>query len=332
MTKEIKMTPKLIDIANHVNVSVSTVSRVLNGRDRVSDKTREKVLSAIEKFDYKPNEIARSLRIKTSMTIGLVFPDISNEFFSMVGKGAESVARKNGYLVIVCNTNNDREIEEEYVNMLKQKQVDAIVLATVNKDKGYFERILNDNVPVVFVDNLPRLKNNYNSVTIDNVKAAFDLTGYLISRGHRQIGAIMGSMEETSAAERLEGFKRALGDGWEKVFKDYVRIGEFTYESGYGNMTDLLNLPVIPDGIFAANNMIAYGAIRAIRDRGLSVPEDIEVVCFDADDKTGLLSIKIPSVIQPAQLIGRTALDIIMKQLEGGEGFEKIILEPVFEI
>lgn len=326
------MTPKLIDIAKHVNVSVSTVSRVLNGKDRVSEETREKVLDAIKKFNYKPNEIARSLRNKSSMTIGLVLPDISNEFFSLLSKGAESVAKENGYLTILCNSDNDNETEEEYMHMLRQKQVDGIILATVCRDKEYFESILESNVPVVFVDNLPKLKNNYNSVTIDNEKAAYDLTRYLILNGHEQIGAIMGSMKETSAAERLKGYKRALCESSIKINQNHIRIGDFTLESGYKNMKIILEKDSVPGAVFAANNMIAYGAVKAIREKGLKVGEDIEVVCFDANDNTGLMSIRIPSMIQPAEKIGKIALDIIIKRLEGGDNriYDKMILEPVF--
>ena len=313
------MTAKLVDIAKHLNISVSTVSRVLNGRDRVSNETREKVLNAIEEFNYKPNEIARSLRNRSSMTIGVIVPDVSNEFFALLSKGAETVAKNNGYLVILCN-------------LLIQKQVDGVIVATVCKDNEYFERILNSGVPVVFVDNLPQIKENYNYVTIDNEKAGYDLTKHLIDLGYKDIAIITGKIQETSAIERLNGWKRAMAEAGLKINNDFTGIGDFRIQSGYKIMKKMLEQSKKPKALFAANNYIAYGAVKAIREKGLKVPEDLYVVCFDATDNTGLISVKLPSMIQPAEKIGEIALDIIIKRLDNKEYkiFDKVILEPSF--
>ena len=326
------MTAKLVDIAKHLNISVSTVSRVLNGRDRVSDETREKVLNAINEFNYKPNEIARSLRNRSSMTIGIIVPDISNEFFALLSKGAEAVAKNNGYLVILCNSDYDEAMEKEYLNMLTQKQVDGIIVATVCKDDEYFEKILNSGIPVVFVDNLPQIKRNYNFVTIDNEKAGYDLTKHLINSGYKDIAIITGKIQETSAIERLDGWKRALNEMGLKVNNDLIGIGDFKIQSGYKIMRKMLEQNKRPQALLAANNNIAYGAVKAIREKGLRVPNDLYVVCFDATDNTGLMSIKLPSMIQPAEKIGEIALEIIIKRLDNKEFkiFDKVILEPSF--
>lgn len=326
------MRVKLADIAKHLNISVSTVSRVLNGKDRVSDETRKKVLNAIKEFNYQPNEIARSLRNRSSMTIGVIVPDISNEFFALLIKGAEAVAKNNGYLVILCNSDYDEVMEKEYLNMLAQKQVDGIIVATVCKDGKYFERILDSGIPAVFVDNLPQVKRNYNFVTIDNEKASYDLTKHLIGLGYKDIAIITGKLQETSAIERLNGWKKAMNDNGLKVNNDFIGIGDFKIESGYRIMKKMLELNKKPQALLAANNNIAYGAIRAIREKGLRVPEDLYVVCFDATDNTGLMSIKLPSMIQPAEKIGEIALEIIMKRIDNKELviYDHVILEPQF--
>lgn len=326
------MTIKLVDIAKHLDISVSTVSRVLNGKDRVSDETRKKVLNAIEEFNYKPNEIARSLRNRSSMTIGIIVPDISNEFFALMSKGAEAIAKNNGYLTIICNSGYDEAMEKEYMNMLAQKQVDGIIVATVCKDDDYFESVLNSGIPTVFVDNLPQIKRNYNFVTIDNEKAGYDLTKYLIDSGYKDIAVITGNTQETSAMERLHGWKRALNEVNLNINSDFIGIGEFTIQSGYKIMKKMLEQDKRPQALFAANNNIAYGAVKAIREKGIKVPEDLYVVCFDATDDTGLMSIKLPAMVQPAEEIGEIALDIIIKRLNNKKFkvFDNIILEPSF--
>ncbi|HOJ10827.1 MAG TPA: LacI family DNA-binding transcriptional regulator [Clostridiales bacterium] len=326
------MNTKLVDIAKHLNISVSTVSRVINGKDRVSDETREKVLNAIKEFNYQPNEIARSLRSRSSMTIGVILPDISNEFFALLIKGAEAVAKNNGYLVILCNSDYDETMEKEYLNMLAQKQVDGIIVATVCRDGEYFDKILNGSIPAVFVDNLPQVKRNYNFVTIDNEKASYDLTKYLISSGYKDIAIITGKLQETSAIERLDGWKKAMNDSGVKVNNDFIGIGDFKIESGYKTMKKMLELNKKPQALLAANNYIAYGAVKAIREKGLRVPEDVYVVCFDATDETGLMSIRLPSMIQPAEKIGEIALEIIIKRIDNKEFkiYDNVILEPEF--
>ncbi|NMB96079.1 MAG: LacI family transcriptional regulator, partial [Clostridiaceae bacterium] len=313
------MSAKLVDIAKHLNISVSTVSRVINGKDRVSDETREKVLKAIKEFNYSPNEIARSLRNRSSMTIGIIVPDISNEFFALLSKGAEAVAKNNGYLLILCNSDYEENMEKEYLNMLNQKQVDGIIIATVCKDEEYFDRILNSSIPAVFVDNLPQIKRNFNFVTIDNEKAAYDLTRHLIDSGYKDISIITGKLQETSAFERLDGWKRAMNENGLKINNDFVGIGDFKIDSGYKIMKKMLEQNKKPQALLAANNNMAYGAVKAIREKGLSVPEDIYVVCFDATDNTGLMSIQLPSMVQPAEKIGEIALDIIIKRLNNKE-------------
>src|SRR5690554_3437270 len=137
------MTVKLVDIAKHVGLSVSTVSRVVNGKDRVSAKTRQRVLDAIKELNYQPNAIARSLRSRSSMTIGIVVPDLSNNFFTLLTKGAGMIAKQDDYLVMLCNSEYDEQMEQEFVRLLMQKQVDGMILATVCKDPDYFRELIN---------------------------------------------------------------------------------------------------------------------------------------------------------------------------------------------
>ncbi|NLB43076.1 MAG: LacI family transcriptional regulator [Clostridiales bacterium] len=327
------MTVKLADIAKHLGISVSTVSRVINEKDRVSDDTRRRVQEAVEELNYRPNEIARSLRKRNSMTIGVIVPDLSNNFFNLLTKGATMVAKDNNYLTILCNSDYDQKMEQDYMNLLIQKQVDGVILATVSKEKKYFQNIINRRHPVVFVDNLPDEELKYNYVTIDNEKASYDLTNHMIQRGYKEIAILTGNLHETSAVKRLQGWKNAMTSHGLSINEKLIGIGDFQIESGYKMMMAMLNRKKRPHALLAANNYLAYGAIKAAQAKGLSVPGDLYVVCFDAVDNTGLMNIKIPSIIQPAQKIGEVAADTLINRTKNKyySVYDNIILEPLIK-
>ena len=329
--ENVKMTVRLADIAKHLGISVS-LFRVINGKDRVSEETRKRVLKAVKELNYQPNEIARSLRNRNSMTIGIIVPDLSNDFFNLLTKGATMVAKKDNYLVMLCNSDHEEAMEKEYMNLLIQKQVDGIIIATVCREEKYFKRVIENDIPVVFVDNLPRVDMNYNFVTIDNSKASFDLTSYLINLGYKDIAILTGSLHETSAVRRLNGWEKAMKANNIKINNKFIGVGDFRLETGYRLMTDMLKLEKRPNAIMAANNYLAYGAIKAARDLSLKVPDDLFVVCFDAVDNTGLFSVEIPSMIQPAEKIGEIAAEIIMKRIKKRiiQIYDNVILEPDF--
>ncbi|MGI6113696.1 MAG: LacI family DNA-binding transcriptional regulator [Mahellales bacterium] len=324
------MTAKLKDIAEYLNVSVSTVSRVVNNKSYVDPQTREKVLSALEKFNYHPNEIARSLKNKTSKAIGIIVPDITNNFFSTVIKGIEQITRQHEYSVILCNSDENQEREEEYVQLLLQKQVSALVIATVSKNMNHVRQYIKHRIPVVFIDNLPKIDENFDFVAIDNIKASYDLVKHLIDLGHKKIAIISGPRHETTGEERLMGWKKALSDHGIRIKKEWIGEGDFKQDSGYNIMKEFLKQEEFPTAIFAANNTLAYGAIQAIMEKGLRIPQDIAIVCFDALDPTGLIRPQITSIIQPAEEIGKIAAEIIIRKINKSriKIFEKVVLQP----
>ncbi|MBP1991162.1 LacI family DNA-binding transcriptional regulator [Paenibacillus eucommiae] len=328
------MTVKLKDIAKHLNVSVSTVSRVINNRDRVDEKTRKRILEALEEFQYRPNEVARSLKSKTTKAIGLIVPGISNYFFATVIKGVEAIARQHGYHLILCMSDEDKEREGEYTDFLLQRQISGLVVAIVGREAGFFQKYKNLGIPVVFIDNLPDIDDNFDYVVIDNVKASRELTNHLIHIGHQKIAMITGSLHESVSDERLEGWKKALTENGIPINKKWVGIGDFKQESGYRIMQGFLQQAELPTAIVAANNLLAYGAMQAIMEAGLRIPEDIAVVCFDAIDFIGLIKPQLTSVIQPAEDIGTIAGEIILRKMNQTKMkvFERIMLEPQLEI
>ncbi|WP_240035376.1 LacI family DNA-binding transcriptional regulator [Neobacillus notoginsengisoli] len=324
---------KLKDVAEHLNISVSTVSRVVNNKDYVKPELRKKVLEALDLFQYRPNEIARSLKSKTSKVIGVVVPDIMNQFFAAIIRGVESIAREHGYSIIICNSDERLDKEAEYLQLLVQKQISALVIATVNETAPFLEQFKAYNIPTVFVDNLPKAEGQFDSVTVDNVRASYELVQHIINAGHKKIALITGPLNQTSSSERFIGWEKAMVDAGNHIKKEWIKVGTFKQKDGYEFMKQILRLKELPTAVFAANNILAYGAIRAIKEHGIDIPTDISLISFDTIDPTGLLAPRITSMIQPAEEIGVIAGDLIIRKLQNPEikRVERVILEPEFD-
>lgn len=309
------MAIKLKDIAAELNLSVSTVSRVVTGKDRVHPETRQKVLEALECHNYKPNEIARSLRLRIAKTIVVVVPDIANNFYASVIKGAQGVCREGGYSLMVCNTDENKQTEQQIIDELPDQQIAGVILASTDSSAKLVQHFKAKNMPVVFVDNIPPSTQSYDSVTINNVAASYALTQKMIERGYREIGFITGSLEQSSGSERLKGYKTALLDAGLPCQETRVASGDFTMQSGFDAMNTLLQTGSRLDAVIASNNFMAYGAIKAIRDAGLRIPQDMALAAFDVVDETALISPRVTSINQPASEIGVQAARILMQRI-----------------
>lgn len=320
----------LKDVARKLNISVSTVSRVVNNKTYVKPETREKIMSALKELNYSPNQIARSLKKKSTNTVGVIVPDISEDFFAFAIKGIDDVLSKNGYTIILCNTDENPDKEELYIKLLYEKQIDGIILATVRKENKELEKLGANNIPIVFIDNLSELKCPYDSVFIDNLKAGYIATEHLISLGHRRIGIIAGKQEELTGYERLEGYKKALRNRNIPLDETLIKTGDYKLASGYSCMKSLLESGNKVTAVFAVSSKMTYGAIKAIREAGLNIPHDIAVVGFDVHDEAKLLTPGITTILQPEKLIGRLSGEMIIKRLSDKEDRfnQKIVLEP----
>lgn len=324
------MTVQLKDIAKHLNVSVSAVSKTINGTGRVGKETRERILKAIEELGYQPNEVARSFKRKSTNSLGIIVSDLSNGFYSKVIKGIEKVASLNDHHVIVCNSDEDVGKEEEYVKLLLQNRVSGLVIATVGGDPEIFKPYIRSGIPFVFIDNAPQSWEEFNLVTIDNFQASYDLTRHMLDRGHRELAMITGPLNQSTARERKLGFERCLADHGVELKEEWIGSGEFKSATGYAIMSDWLKREGRPTALIAASDFLLYGAIRAMYENGLRIPQDMAVACFDADDETGMIRPRITSVVQPAYEIGAAAAEIIMRSKQGGgrQTAERIVLQP----
>ncbi|MBE6689494.1 MAG: LacI family transcriptional regulator [Ruminococcaceae bacterium] len=320
-------------IAQELGISVSTVSRALNGKSVISDETRKKVLKAAEKYAYSPNEVARSLQNSSTHTIAVVLPDISETFFGTIVKEIEAVVEQSGYMIILADTHENAQNEKKYLDMLFQRRIDALVLATVDISGDTVKQFISNGTPVVFIDNIPS-PDGTDAITIDNRAAGRIATEYLIKSGHRRIATIIGSQQETTGIQRLEGYREALTDGGLEYDPSLVEYGDYKFESGYQAMAKLIeHRQESPfSAVYVTSEKMTYGALRAIRDKGLNVPEDISVVGFDIHNLTDDRRRMITTVRQPENEIGKQVGELLLKRIEGTSVHQnKVFLQPYIE-
>ncbi len=324
----------LKQIAAELGISISTASRAINGKSVVNEETRQRVLELAEKYAYTPNEIARSLQKCSTQTIAVVLPDISETFFGTIVKEIDRVVSREGYLLILADTHERADKESKYLDMLYTRQVDALVLATVDLDGRSVRRFFAGNKPVVFIDNIPRLE-ELNAITIDNRKASAMAVEHLVSRGHQHIATVIGSTEETTGLERLAGYREALEHQGLSQDDRLIVYGDYKRESGYAAMKQLLSQrESVPfTAVYITSEKMTYGAMEAIRESGLRIPEDISVVGFDIHPPQEVQQQKITSIRQPEEVIGRLVGEHLLKCLETPSRRKQahVLLEPLLE-
>jgi LacI family transcriptional regulator, repressor for deo operon, udp, cdd, tsx, nupC, and nupG len=306
---------RIKDVAKLANVSTATVSRVLRNAGNVKEETRKRVLEAIEKLHYQPNVLGRNLRRMETETILVVVPDMTNPFFSKVLRGIESVAIQNGYRVLLGDTQNNVRLEEEYLNLLRQKQVDGTIFLTARINKELMEE-MSQQFPIVLAceylegATIP-------TVSIDNISSARKATEHLIKLGHRRIAHLSGPMNIILSRDRLRGYQQAMMQYELDVDPVLIQEGDFSYESGYNLTLKLLALKNTPTAIFAANDEMAIGAIKAIRKLSLRVPDDIAVVGFDDIKIASIFEPNLTTISQPMFEIGEKAMNLLLQLMEG---------------
>jgi len=316
---------KMSDVAKLANVSPATVSRVLSHPELVSVKTRKKVMEVIKQVNYKPHLVARQFRTQETKIILVVVPDITSAFFSKVLRGIEHVAIEHGYQVILGDTEDTVEREKEYVNLLLQKQADGMVLLTARLNKKSLEEI-SKNYPIVlaceYIDGL-----NIPTVSIDNISSAIKATEHLINLGHTKIAHITGSINVVLSRDRLRGFQQAMLSHNLEVESVYIQEGDSSFESGYQQMLKLLALEEPPTAVFAFNDDMAMGAIKAAKERGITIPDDLAIVGFDNIKMSSIIEPNLTTVDQPKYEIGKKAMELLIRLINGELPKKQIVLK-----
>lgn len=293
-----------------------TVSRVINNSGYISQETRERVEQAIDELGYIPNTLARSLRYKQTDTIGLVVTDITNPFFTTVARGVEDVASSQGFSVIFCNTDESLSEEARYITVLLQKQVDGLLLVPAGRRSPAMDLLRGHSVPLVLLDR--RIPNHEaDLVCCDSEQGAYELVRHLLSLGHQRIAVLGGPAEVPSATDRVAGYRRAVTEVGLGSSVTAVYYSPFTIEGGYEAARQALAVTPRPTALFAANNFIAIGALRAMREAGLRVCEDISLVAFDDLPSAIVIEPFLTAVVQPAYEMGRQATLLLLDRLAG---------------
>lgn len=311
-----KQPVRLIDVAKHAGVGVGTASRVINNHPSVKEGTRRRVLEAIEELDYQINGIARSLKANSTHTIGVLIPDIANEFYADVVRGMEDVALQHGYSYILSSTDSNTEKELHAISIMREKQVDGIMMMSHTVAPQMLEYIEHNALPTVLVAS-GMSHSSIATVSIDNRKAAYDAVSYLIELGHTRIAAISGPpSDQSGGVARLEGYKDAMREHGCPVMGGYVQEGkDYTYSTGFEKMERLLELALPPTAVFLAGDYMAIGALKAASYHQISVPNDIAVMGFDNLAVSQYYVPSLSTVNQPRYQMGQEAMRLLFCRL-----------------
>lgn len=322
----------LNDIARKAGVSVSTVSRILNGKSaqyRIAQETEELVRQTAHKLKYRPNQFAVGLRVSKSHSIGLVLPDVSNPFFAYITRSIQIAAHACGYSLMVCDTNEDLALEVEHIGLLRSKGVDGMIVLPVGQESSHISELVRDDVPIVLVDrafgDLP-----IDSVIVDNYHGAFEAVEHLIRFGHSRIAMIQGLPNTYTNTGRRRGYVDALIKHGLSVDESLIVGKDFRKENGYIETKLLLQMNDRPTAIFSTSDLITLGALQAISEEGLKIPDDISLVAFDDMDFAPFLTCALTAVAQPKEHMGEIAVKLLVERMRKHEKREarSIVLTP----
>ncbi|URZ04889.1 LacI family DNA-binding transcriptional regulator [Clostridium felsineum] len=317
------------DIAKYCGVSAMTVSRALNNSSDIKVTTREKILKACEELKYKPNSAAKSLITKKTNMIGLIIPDIANQYYANISKGVGEYIEKHGYGLILCNSNRKKINEVKYLDFLSEGRVDGMIILPVKPMKKDYEDILNQ-IPMVMADNFAEgLEVNF--VGIDNYTGAFKIITHMISKGYKKIGVILGDERSTASGERLEGYKRALLDNKIRYNDEIIINSNSTFEDGFNIASTLIKKGV--DSIFAINDTVAMGVMKYCYENKIKLPMDLGIAGYDNIEQSAMLSIPLTTVDQNSKEVGTIAAKMLINSIDNkSKKVEKVILEPILVV
>lgn len=314
------------DVAKMANVSVATVSRVINNCGNVSDESRESVIRAVRELSYRPNLLGRNLRRTETNMILVLLPTIANPFFTKIVKGIEDIAKKNGYHIMLCNTESDINREKIYIDLLKNRLADGVIFIAPELSREELSQ-LGSVYPVVQCTEYKEGA-KVSHVSIDDHAAAYTATKHLISLGHTKIGLISCNNNFVSTKKREEGYRKALSEHEIPFSEKLISYGGYGFKSGLRGAMQLLSQQNRPTAIFAISDMMAIGAMKAIKNAGCRVGKDIAVVGFDNVSFSSMIDPMLTTIAQPMNDLGGVAMEILLRQIKGeNREPENVVLE-----
>lgn len=327
----------LKEIGKTLGLSAATVSKALKDYPDISEDTKRKVVELAESLNYKPNSFAQSLRNQESKIIGLIIPDIVHHFFSNIIKGAINEAKKAGYLVILLQTDEDYENEKKQLQLLVEKNVDGILLSLADNTVQFdhLKEIINQGVPIVLYDKMSKVI-QCSKVIINDKKAAYDATSYLIKTGCKKIAHVCGPLKPQTTIDRYLGYKQALEDHGISFDSSLIyTVEQLGYDDGYQAADEIMETHPDIDGVFAFTDLVATGVLVRFKELGIKIPDQISIVGFSNWFLSRITTPKLTTVNQPGYDMGRKAFQLLHQQLlamKQGEDFAHEIVEVPTEL
>lgn len=322
------MNVTIYDVAREANVSMATVSRVVNGNPNVKPATRKKVLEVIERLGYRPNAVARGLASKKTTTVGVIIPDISSPFFAELARGIEDIATMYKYNIILSNSDQNRDKELHLLNTMLGKQVDGIVFMGGNISEEHVSEFQKSPVPIVLAGSIEQSE-VIPSVNIDYEQAAFDAVQSFIEKGHKQIAMVIGPLHEPiNQDKKLAGYRRALMEAGIEYQEELVIEGDYTYDSGIEALEKIVEFNTKPTAIFVGSDEMALGVVHGAEDKGFSIPDDFEVISSDNTRLSLMVRPQLTTVVQPLYDIGAVAMRLLTKYMNKEKVSEHIVVLP----
>jgi len=307
----------IADIAREAGVSRATVSLALNGKPGVAPETRRRILEIAERLNYQPNASAKGLALQRTQTIGVIVPDISSPFYAELVRGVEQEAGSSDYHLILCTTAGKRAREEVYLRLLGERRVDGMILVTPRGQEEAIRRFREAKLPLAIVDRDLPSTDEVIEVVVDNLQGALTAVEYLLDLGYRRIGFINGLPDLQASRDRLRGYQLALRERGIVPDKRWVCVGDYQEKGGYRCMKRLLEVKPPLEAVFVASDLMAMGAIRAIRNAGKDVPGDIGVVGFDGIPLSEYFNPPLTTVRQPIARMGAIACRLLLQEIRG---------------
>lgn len=314
-------------VAELAGVSTATVSRVISGSGPVTKKLLKRVQNAIEQLDYHPNQMARRLRRRNTKLVGVIISDIQNPYFSTLVEGIESVLLENGYLLLLGNSSEDPEREQQHLDIFMSEHVSGVIFASTGDDISHYKKFCAAGIPLVAADR-KLTEMEVDSIQLANDDAAFKAVSHFLSEGHRRIGLISGPDSLSTGSERREGYQRAILSAGLPIDEELIRTSNFRQEGGYQAMGALLDLPDPPTAVLVANNLMTLGALQRIHECDLNIPDQISLIGFD--DMAWAPSLRPPLTVlaQPVYEMGITAARLLLGRINEPEApFQHVTFE-----
>lgn len=319
------------EISELAGVSIATVSRIINENGRYSKETEEKVKKIIDEYNYTPNMVAKGLRKKKMANIGIIIPDINNEFFVKLAYEIEMGLFSYGYGTLICNTNEDVLMEQKRLQMMKEQNVSGLIYIS-GGSSGAVSYI--QDIPTVFIDRTPVVDGSdqqYIVIESDNVQGGYLATKELIEKGCKEIVLLTDRRRLSSQAARIEGYKKALNEAEIPINDKYIiYLDKMEYHTALESVTGLIEDGFVFDGIFATTDWLALGSFAALVKKGISVPEQVKIVGYDDISISEFNSLPITTIHQQVDVIGKTVVDYLLRLLEGKPVQEKLLRIPVY--